>query len=53
MITNIEHKEILNIVEKHGGDDKVALRNKIITLLRNHDRVIKGKFIKAVERLEF
>ena len=49
MITNSEHKEIYDILEKSGAEDKVYLRKSIIKLLERKERVTVGKILKAAE----
>lgn len=51
MITDREHREIFTIVDKFGGENKQELRSNIISLLINHDKVLKNKALKLIENI--
>jgi len=51
MLTDKDHKSIYQIVEEYGGDNKVELRRKLITLVENHHTHLKRKAINFFNEL--
>ena len=51
MITEKEHKQIYSIIEKFGGDDKLSLRNNLLSLLNRHDAEIKKRLQRTIDEV--
>lgn len=51
MITEKDHKAIYTIVESFGGEQKLTLRSKILSLLRRHDAEITKRIQNVVDQI--
>jgi hypothetical protein len=51
MITEKEHKFIYSIVDKFGGEEKLTLRNKILSLLNRHDAELKKRVQRVIDEI--